>query len=429
MRILIISIGSLGDVLPLMALGAQLQARGHEVRFYGNAYFRHHADDLALHFTATSPACEYQAFLDSPVATDPKQGMAAVAKGVLKWVASSYQIMRANVLPGETIVIGSTFALVPRLLQERDQVPAAVVHLSPSVLRSEFCAPRFSPLGHMQRWPRFVKRYLWRTLDRVFMDPLYTVPFNAIRAELGLAPVNRMFHSWLHDADLTLCMVPDWFSPRQPDWPARVGMTGFPLCDHGKFAALAPALAQFLDAGAAPVVFTAGTANAISDAFFSVSVRACQLAGLRAVLVTAHRKQLPAELPDGVIHVAYAPFETLLPRAAAFVHHGGIGSLSQAMRAGVRQLIQPMAFDQFDNASRAVQLGVARELLLRHYQPERVAKELKALLGDALVEAQCKRYAAMLTASRGIDQTCDMLLQKLTPGSAEHAQSLPANVV
>lgn len=66
MRILITSIGSLGDVLPLMSLGAQLQARGHEVRFYGNAYFRYLADDLALHFTATSPASEYQAFLDSP---------------------------------------------------------------------------------------------------------------------------------------------------------------------------------------------------------------------------------------------------------------------------------------------------------------------------------------------------------------------------
>lgn len=267
----------------------------------------------------------------------------------------------------------------------------------------------------MQRLPRFVKRTIWRTLDRYFMDPLYTVPFNAIRAELGLAPVDRMFNSWLHDADLALCMVPDWFSPRQPDWPAGVGMTGFPLCEHNKLVPLAPALAQFLGAGAAPLVFTAGTANAVSDAFFSASVQACQLAGLRAVLVTAQRKQLPANLPDGVIHVASAPFETLLPRAAAFVHHGGIGSLSQAMRAGVRQLIRPMAFDQFDNASRAVQLGVGRELLARHYQPERVAKELKALLGDALVEAQCKRYAAMLTAPRGIEQACDMLLQQLTP--------------
>ena len=413
MRVLIAVVGSLGDVLPFMALGAELQKRGHEVCMYANAYFQRYADEQGLHFVATSPAAVYQAFLDSPVATDAKQAMVAVAQGVLQWTAASYQIMLADVVPGETILIGSTFALAPRLLHETHQIPAAVVHLSASVIRSEFSAPRFSPLGHMTSLPRFVKRLVWRTLDRRFMDPLYTVPFNAIRANLGLAPIVRMFHEWLHDADLALCLVPDWFSPRQPDWPAQIAMTGFPLCDHGKSAALPPALAQFIDAGAAPLVFTTGTANSTSDAFFSASLQASEELGMRAILVTSERRQLPENLPPGAFHAPYAPFELLLPRAAAFVHHGGIGSTSQALLAGVRQLIRPMAFDQFDNASRAVQLGVARELLPRHYQPVRVAKELKTLLQDDVLGANCARYAQALAASQGIERACDVLLDKL----------------
>lgn len=424
MRILVAAIGSLGDVLPFVALGAELQRRGHEVRVYGNGAFERYARDLQLHFTCTSDAAEHEAFLNSPAATDPRKGMQAVAHGVLKWVASSYQIMRADILPGETILVGSTFAFAPRLLQETDAVPTAVIHLAPSLLRSEYMAPRFSPLGHMERMPRLLKRFVWRTLDKRFMDPLYTVPLNRLRATLGLAPVTRVFHHWLHAADLALCMIPDWFASRQPDWPAQLEMTGFPLYDHGGGQPLPAHVSAFLDAGAAPVAFTTGTANASSHAFFAASAEACRQSGLRGILVTADPKQLPATLPDGVIHLDYVPFETLLPRVAAFVHHGGIGSTSQALRAGVPQLIRPMAFDQFDNASRARQLGVAREILPRHYRPERVASELRKLIDDGQLAANCARHAEKLRGSDGIARACDVLIERLAPLCA--APPIPA---
>ena len=405
------ALGSLGDNLPFIALGAALARRGHEVRLYGNGYFQRHAEERGLHFTATSPAAEFEAFLNSPAATDPRKGMRMVAASVMAGVEASHQIMAQDVLPGETIAIASTFAFAPRLLGETHAIPVAVIHLSPSVLRSEFCAPRFSPLGHMTALPRFVKRFIWRTMDSKFMDPLYTAPFNQIRQRLGLPPVNRMFHQWLHQADAALCMAPAWFSARQPDWPAQLEMTGFPLAEHGEGEPLPAELTNFIDAGAPPVVITAGTANAISHAFFSASLAACRSLGMRAIVVTADRKQLPPDLPDGVIHAAYAPFATLLPRASAFIHHGGIGSVSQALRAGVPQLIQPMAFDQFDNASRVAQLGVGSQILPRHFAPERVARTLKTLLADASVAASCKRCMDALHGVDGITRACDLLLQ------------------
>jgi rhamnosyltransferase subunit B len=414
-RILVNVVGSLGDILPFMALGAALQGRGHEVRIYGNDYFRGVADELGLHFSATSPAPEYQAFLHAPAATDPRQAMRAVAQGVMGKVASSHAILRADVLPGRTIALGSTFAFAVRLLRETHAVPCTVLHLSPSVLRSEYAAPRFSPLGHMTALPRWVKRAIWAVMDRKFMDPLYTAPFNRIRADLGLAPIERMFHRWLHQADAALCLVAPWFAPRQPDWPAAITLAGFPLVDHGAHRPLPDAIAAFLEAGAAPVVITAGTANAVSHAFFSAAIQACRSLKLRAILVTADPAQLPPALPDDMIHAAYAPFAALLPRACAFIHHGGIGSASQALRAGVPQLIQPMAFDQFDNASHVVQLGAGREVLARHFQPDRVADELKSLLADTALAANCKRHAASLVNENGIEHACDLLLDRLAP--------------
>ena len=120
-------------------------------------------------------------------------------------------------------------------------------------------------------------------------------------------------------------------------------------------------------------------------------------------------------MPPDAIHARYVSFEALLPRAAAIIHHGGIGSVSQALRAATPQLIQPMAFDQFDNASRVVQLGAGRELLPRHFQPDRVATELAALLGAAAVQSDCRRHAAKLQHQDGISGACDVLLDKLVP--------------
>ncbi|HEX9171399.1 MAG TPA: nucleotide disphospho-sugar-binding domain-containing protein [Telluria sp.] len=417
MRILIMAIGSLGDILPFTALGAELQGRGHEVIFYSNDYFRRHAEEAGLRFTATSPAAEYEAFLHSPGSTDPQKAMRAVASGVMERVEASHRIMAQDVLPGRTLALASTFAFAPRLLRETHSVPCAVLHLAPSVLRSCYSAPRFSPLGHLDALPRFVKSLLWRAMDRKFMDPLYTLPFNRIRAQLGLAPIARMFHHWLHEADATLCMTPEWFAARQPDWPAALAMTGFPLADDSACRPLTADLARFLDSGPAPVVVTAGSANAVSHAFYAAAIQACTTLGLRVIAVTADPRQLPANLPETALHAHYAPFSALLPRAAAFIHHGGIGSVAQALRAGIPQVIQPMAFDQFDNASRVAQLNAGCEILPRHFQATRVAQRLQAILGNEAMAASCRRIAGALADADGVSRACDTIMEKLDPSA------------
>ncbi|MFB9242863.1 glycosyltransferase [Massilia antarctica] len=407
MRILIAVVGSLGDVLPFVAMGVELKRRGHEVRVYANPTFSGVIEAAGLAAVGVGSAARHQAFLDSPEATDPKKAMALVAAGVMSNVPLFYDAMYADIIPGETTVIGSTMAFASRLLREKCGLPGAVVHLSPSVIRSEFMAPRFSPLGHMEKLPRCVKRFVWRTLDRKFLDPLYGVPFNRLRAGLGLAPVDRIMHQWLHEGELCIGLYPRWFAAPQPDAPANFHPTAFPLFDGGE--RVGDKLAAFFDDGAAPVAFTSGTANATSHSFYAASAEACRLSGKRGILITPHKAQVPATLPQGVVQVDSVSFQALLPRVAAFVHHGGIGSTSQALAAGVPQLIQPMAFDQFDNASRAVRLGVARSIAPKRYTASAVADQLNRLTSDQALAARCKAVAAMTAASAGVDEACDLV--------------------
>lgn len=263
--------------------------------------------------------------------------------------------------------------------------------------------------------PSRVKRALWWMMDKGFYDPLFTQPFNRFRAKLGLPQVERIFQSWIHEADCVVGLFTQWFAPPQSDWPSNVALTGFPLYDHGTQQALSSSISAFLEAGAPPVVFSAGTATATAGEFFKTSIAAAQQVGMRAIVLSHFSEQIPAQLPDNVLHAAYAPFGALLPRASVFVHHGGIGSTSQALRAGVPQLIRPVAYDQFDNAQRTVQLGVGRELLPKHYSVGNVATSLRMLMQDGAIHEQCRVIAERFAhQNKALNMTYDTIHRQLS---------------
>ncbi|MEE2708783.1 MAG: nucleotide disphospho-sugar-binding domain-containing protein [Gemmatimonadota bacterium] len=67
------------------------------------------------------------------------------------------------------------------------------------------------------------------------------------------------------------------------------------------------------------------------------------------------------------MHFDYAPFSSLLKYAAALVHHGGIGTTSQARWTGVPHLVGTCVYDQGHNAQRLVDLGVAETVERKRY--------------------------------------------------------------
>ena len=396
-------------MLPFVGLGRALRERGHDVRIYGNGLFSALVHDAGLHFVETSDGQLARDLLADRRMTQSRSGLGVIAQAGAAAVMPTYTAMARDVLPGKTLLVASSLSFAPRLLSEAQRLPLAAVHLSPSMFRSDYLAPRMSPLGHFERWPRTIKRATWALMDRRFLDPAFGAPLNAIRAGLGLAPVRRIFHEWIHQATVTVGLFPEWLAPRQPDWPAGLKLTGFPMYDGEQAATLSPELQAFIDAGPAPVVFTAGTANTTSESFYAESVQACQRLDLRGILVAGQRSQLPDALPPGVVHVPYASFSQLFPHAAAVVHHGGIGTLSQAVQAGVPQLIRPMAYDQFDNASRACRLGVATELLPRSYRGTRLDAALRGLTDNPAMRTACAQLAVRIKGQDGLRQACEVL--------------------
>jgi UDP:flavonoid glycosyltransferase YjiC (YdhE family) len=250
--------------------------------------------------------------------------------------------------------------------------------------------------------------------DILVIDRLMGGPVNRFRKSVGLGPVKGLFADWFHSPDRVIGLFPAWFFSPPGDWPRQTVLTGFPLYDESEVTPMEDRLEKFLDAGEAPIAFTPGSAMRFGEKFFSVATEICRRMGRRGVLLSRHADHLPGNLPAEVLHVSYAPFSKLLPRSAALMHHGGIGTCAQGMAAGVPQLVTTMAHDQPDNARLLRRLGVAEELRIRKFSAKRGAAALKRLLGSPEVAGNCAAVRAKFCPNDAVAQTADYI-ERLAP--------------
>jgi UDP:flavonoid glycosyltransferase YjiC (YdhE family) len=424
MHALVIAIGSHGDVHPMIGIARALRERGHRVTFAASGYF----EDLVRRagfedFVSLGTAEEFEKQLGNPDLWHPMRAFKAVfLDNVYPATRAMYDAIVERYVPGETIVVAHTLALGGRLAQEKHGIPTVTVHLSPSVFRTVYDLPTLGGSPFRSWMPVFVKRMFWKIADFLFVERALAAPMNEIRAGLGLGPIRGVIDQWWHSPLLTLGLFPSWFASPQPDWPASVRLTTFPLYDERGIAPMSESLQRFLEDGEPPIAFTPGSAMTFGRDFFSASADACRRLGRRGLLLSRHTGHIPEDLPPDVIHVDYAPFSQLLPRCAALVHHGGIGTTAQALAAGIPQLIMPLAHDQFDNAARVRRLGVGDSIPRTKYRSDRVAGALGGLLASHDVKRACAAIADRLKAVDPLAETCT-LIEQIGPATAHASRS------
>jgi rhamnosyltransferase subunit B len=414
MNFLLIPMGSHGDVHPFVGVGRALAARGHAVTVLTSPYFEGLIRQAGLDFVPMGTVEEFEATMNHPDLWHPTRAFRLVARwGIIPGLRPTYEFIRERYVPGKTVVAAATLALGARVAQDKFGVPVASVHLQPVMFRSVHQPPVLGGNRMPDWWPHWFKRAMFWLMDTAFVDPVLSKGVNGFRAELGLPPVRRFFKDWLHSPQRALGLFPDWYAPPQPDWPPQVRLTGFPLFDEAGLREMPADLEQFLAVGDAPIVFTAGSAQRQAPAFFREGTEAARLLGRRALLLTRFPEQLPPNLPDGVRHFHYIPFSQVLPRCAALVHHGGIGTAAQGLAAGIPQLVMPFAHDQPDNAARLRRLGVGSSLTVKDFLAPAIARELRALLESPEVAARCTEYARRVREADALEETCRALEERV----------------
>jgi rhamnosyltransferase subunit B len=410
MKILLVGMGSTGDVHPLVGLGLALRRRGHEVTLIAAGFFEGLARQVGLGFAPFATKEAYLAMIADPRLNSRVSGFAALMQSAtVPAMAPVYEAVCRLHEPGRTVVVASTLGLGARLAQEKRGVPLLTVHLSPMALRSNHRSPVTPGLLVSDGVPRPLKRVQWWLADTLIVESLIGRQLNAFRRELGLPRVKRAFNAWIHSPDGVLGLFPDWFGPPQPDWPSATVLAGFPLYDESGVSDPPAEVKRFVEEGEPPLVFTPGSAAVSARPFFAAAAQACHLMGRRGLLLTRFSDQVPGELPPEVRHAEYVPLGWLLPKAAALVSHGGVGTMAQGLAAGIPQLVMPRAHDQPDNAERLLRVGAGAVLRPSRFRGPLLARALEELLRSEQIRSACRALADRMARTRPLEAACEVV--------------------
>lgn len=353
MNFLAMTLGSIGDFFPFLAIAEGLRRRGHRVVLASNAGYAGLARMAGFEFAALWERSNQT--LDGLIAQDPARAWAVVREQMFLPAMGPAQACIAHYArEGQWALLASWSVLAAIKAHDTAGLPLCKIYLSPGGLDSDEDRRGDSPdLRH-----------------------------------IGL--------------------FPDWFAAT----PALT-QTGFVMLRDDMVPPLTREIETFLREGAPPVIFTPGSFMRDAGVFFREALAACDRLDLRAIFLTPYSEQIPQNLPGYVRHFTYAPLQHLAPRAAALAHHGGIGTLAQGLKAGIPQLVMPLFFDQPDNAARLATLGVGASLTPQSWRGDTVAETLQALLQSDVVKHNCIRAAAHSAKDDAVEQTCDIALSMM----------------
>jgi UDP:flavonoid glycosyltransferase YjiC (YdhE family) len=399
--------GSLGDLYPYLAIGREMQLRGYHCV-------------IATHYLARARV-EAAEFEFAPMGPHIDPDPAAMKKAMHLRRGPRY-LLRDLVLPYTPLSFEETVRAirVADILVTHPIAYGAQIAAEKSGIR--WASTTLAPMGFMSAHDSTLRRQspmlaslttAGPILDRALLHYArwatanWIRPVRQLRVELGLPRRDSPIFEGQFSPTLTLALFSSVFGQPQPDWPPNTVVTGFPF--YREPTTLQSELRDFLAAGAPPVVFTLGSsASAAPGRFFEQSLQAiCQL-GCRAVLVVGEfaPNRLPHPLPPDVSVFPYAPYSELFPQAAVIVHQGGIGTTAEALRSGRPMLVVPFAYDQPDNAARAVGLGVAHSISIKRYNASSAARELQPLLRDPSYAREAETISERIRAEDGVATAC-----------------------
>ncbi|MEK6701871.1 MAG: glycosyltransferase [Planctomycetota bacterium] len=409
MRVLLASVGSHGDINPFIAIGRALAARGHDAVLMANPYYKGQIEEAGagLRFAPMGEFLDLKLLHQShPDIMHPRKGFWAVLGMIRDGARDAFTSITEMATGGwvPDVIVHHHICLGAAWAAERLGVARAATVLAPAMWLAHAdtsCMYSWMPLKQAA-----VFRWLMLAAARPAMRLLIDRPLHSVRRELGLPPARNLYVSATLEGELNLGM----WSPtlREPfgiaggDPPEGV-VCGFPWHDrHDEQESSSDEVERFLKEGEPPILFSLGTAAVhVAGDFYQSAADACAILGRRGLLLVGPGRLPPARMPEGTRAFEYVPFSRVMPRCAVNVHHGGIGSTGQGMRAGRPTVVIPHAHDQFDNAARLKRHGLSATLRRPKVTPASLAMAIRSVLDDPKASERAALVARRLADEDG----------------------------
>lgn len=428
MRMVLLASGSRGDVQPMVALGAELRGRGHQVSFGAPPNLVSFASLAGFDVRPIGP--DSQVFLQSAegqellAAGNTRELVAGFAKiGHLHLEQAHREILEVT-QGADLIVAGVLVAEHAAAVAEVKRIPIVLVH--------------FVPVSRTRAYPAFpittrhmggmVNVLTWSLFEWVAWKA-FGPDVNRIRAWLGLPEVltpigiREKTRDVLQIQAFSPAIVPgidDYGTNRpivgsfrlSPDVRHALGESG-PDSE----------LERWLSDGDPPVYFGFGSMPVREPtAALSMIDTAIRRLGLRA-LVSAGWSNLGHVTSDERVRIVGSlNHDAVLPRCRLAVHHGGAGTTAASLAAGLPTLVCSVFADQPFWGAQMERLGVGAHLRFARLNRENLERGLRQVLQPEIAERARALAASMRQAPNATAYAADLIetrtgVRRETPNS------------
>jgi rhamnosyltransferase subunit B len=425
MKVVFVGFGSLGDVVPLLAVAERMKHK-HDVVFLANEYFRDFIERRAVAFHSIGNIADQLSAKESEQSSgETKEGRAHRFDRIIgRSFERAYRYLEHLVQSGARPVVISHGNLSPAIFAcEAFNLPTVMTYYSPSHIphNDEDAIQFFSFQGKNAWFLRHIEIPFKKWKQRVHFD--VKDRYNEYRVKCGLPPAPGLLRSIWYSTfrkraklgariSKRIALLPDWFCEPIDKKLADVKFVGFAFLDSP--AAVNQDLEAFLSEHPRPVVFTPGTAVEDVREFCALIIPICRKLGSPGIFVSRHGKAafdaLPKVADVPLFFLDHAEFDTLLPKARCLIHHGGIGTVAQAVRAGIPQIVRPRMYDQPANGLRVMLFGLGGSLAPAHFTPDTVARALFHIENSPLHKERIPYYSNLVQQQSGA-QNCALEIE------------------
>ncbi|NUS74017.1 MAG: glycosyl transferase [Corynebacteriales bacterium] len=380
-HIAMVGIPAISHVLPSLAIIRELVTRGHRVTY---------ANDSAMADTITATGAEFIPYVSKlPVADNdwPENPIAAMdvflndAIGVLPQLHAAYDNDPAD------LYLYDIGAYAARALAEAQHRP--LVQLSPTFVGWE-------------SYEQDVAAHLWQLAGA----DAYRAKFSRWLAQCGASTTDM--DSFLGRPPRALALIPSAMQPHidQVDTEAVsfVGPCFAPDRHHADWTR--PNAAEKV------LLISLGSAYTRQPEFYRRCLSAFGNApGWHVVLQIGKHTDIGelGDIPSNIEVHSWVPQVAILEEADAFITHAGMGGCGEGLLAGVPMIAVPQAAEQFMNADRLVELGVARRIDTSDATPTALWTAVTELVADEEVARRSARLRAEARAEGGTMRAADLI--------------------
>lgn len=423
-KIILITIGSLGDLNPFIALAHALSEEGYKPIIATSAVYKEYIISENIEFFPIKPDItdlKERLGLELPDIARymEKDDRFLFEKIIFPYVNDTYE----DLLPicrDVVAIVSHSITFSARPVAEKLQKTSFTVLLSPLMIYSPLDPPKGSIIPFIKdpSWDISIgyNRLLISLLG--ILATLWAQPLRKLRQDKALSKLSGLD---LLLGDKTFSHHIALFSPslvlNSAKKNNKIFYAGHSFYDKYLQSNQLPVeLDQFIQCGDPPIIFTLGsfvTHGALS--YYKLFARAAAKLNRRAILLVneTDTEALKTECLENVFISSYIRHSLIFPKCSLIVHHGGIGTTGQALKVGIPQLVIPFLGDQFDNAERLCRLGVALKIPVKNINVNIVIQKIHIILNDPSYLKMAQDLSKALDDENGAQNAARYISQKL----------------